>query len=98
MKSKATIILALMLLLSVGLNIRLMVVFSDSHDDYWVSMSEFLAIEGKALDSLGRGDSDTAEKILSQDIQWRVMALAICIEEKCVRDDAAKQIISNRTP
>jgi hypothetical protein len=90
--NKLMLLLLVLLALSMALNIRFWVVFSKSHDDFYISMQESMKKEDMALLSLEDGEIEEAKSILSKSVGEKAVFIGICIENKCVRDSAIKKL------
>lgn len=89
---RTKIILSVLLLVSAALNVRMFLLFSSSHDNFVVSMSETMQLESKTLQHLLAGKVDIAKKALTESISNKALYVGICIESGCVSDEALAKL------
>ncbi|MBL4708693.1 MAG: hypothetical protein JKY48_09680 [Flavobacteriales bacterium] len=82
------IILCALFLASVALNARMYILFSNTHDDFVVSMSDTMLLENKVLQHLSRSEIELAKSTLTKSVGNKALYIGICIESECVSKEA----------
>jgi len=89
---RTKIIISVLLLISTALNIRMCILFSSSHDDFVVSMSESLHLERKVLQNLDSGNIEQAKSILIESVGNKALYVGICLENDCASNEALTKL------
>ena len=89
---KVIYILSLLLVLSIAFNVRLFVIFVESHDDFYTSMSDSLKIEDKALYLIENNNVNIAKEVLTKAVSEKSLLIGICTQSKCVSEETIKKI------
>ena len=88
------IILSVMLIISALLNVRLYSVFSNSHDDFVLSISNSMHFENEVLQKIERGNLEAAKSALTESIGHKAVYVGICVEHECVSKSALDKLSS----
>jgi hypothetical protein len=86
------IILSVLLLVSAVLNARFFTLFSDSHDDFVVSMSESMRYENQVLQHLTNNEVGLAKTELTDGISTKALYIGVCIENGCASKKALAKL------
>jgi len=92
MKKSIIITLSVTLLISVALNVRLYIMSVQDKDTWLISLSESTHIEDEALYNLEKNRIEKAKEILSKSVGEKALFLGLCIENKCISNEAITTI------
>ena len=88
MKKPIIITLSVTLLISVALNVRFYIMSVEDKDTWFISLSESTRIEDDALFNLENNKIEKAKEILSKSVGDKALFLGLCIESKCISNEA----------
>jgi hypothetical protein len=86
------IILSVMLITSALLNVRLYSMFSNSHDDFVLSISNSMHLENEVLQNIERGNLEAATSALTESIGSKAVYVGICVEHECISKSALAKL------
>ncbi|MFS1524731.1 hypothetical protein ACL7TT_11545 [Microbulbifer sp. 2304DJ12-6] len=89
---RSKVILSVALIISVALNVRIFYLYSNSHDDFVISMSKSMHLENEVLQNIESGNLELAKSALTESAGNKAAYVGICLEHECVSKSALAEI------
>jgi len=84
--------LSILLLVSIGFNVKFYFALEKTWDDYWLNISESRIKEIQLLKNIDESTFDKTKELLNEQIEDKTFFLTLCLKEKCISDSGLEKL------